>query len=80
MCPRQGALVPKLTFPFVQFTVAGLGAKLAKRRCYNGMEDVMGPTVAFQSQGGRLPAAEIDYALPNTQGYDEVKYAGLAGN
>src|SRR3954447_10171633 len=58
-------------------------------------------TVAFQGQGGRLPAAEwtlasvlkrggyqtyftgkwhlgeADYALPNAQGYDEMKYAGL---
>ena len=58
-------------------------------------------TVAFQGQGGGLPAAEwtlgsvlktggyktfftgkwhlgeADYALPNAQGYDEMKYAGL---
>jgi arylsulfatase len=58
-------------------------------------------TVAFQGQGGGLPAAEWtlasvlkkagyqtfftgkwhlgedDYALPNAQGYDEMKYAGL---
>ena len=58
-------------------------------------------TVAFQGQGGGLPAAEwtiasvlktagyqtfftgkwhlgeSDYALPNAQGYDEMKYAGL---
>ena len=58
-------------------------------------------TVAFQGQGGGLPAAEwtlasvlktggyktfftgkwhlgeFDYALPNAQGYDEMKYAGL---
>jgi arylsulfatase len=58
-------------------------------------------TVAFQGQGGDLPAAEwtlgsvlktagyntfftgkwhlgeADYALPNAQGYDEMKYAGL---
>jgi Sulfatase len=57
--------------------------------------------VAFQGQGGGLPAAEwtlasvlktggyktfftgkwhlgeADYALPNAQGYDEMKYAGL---
>ena len=58
-------------------------------------------TVAFQGQGGGLPAAEwtlasvlktagyqtfftgkwhmgeADYALPNAQGYDEMKYVGL---
>ena len=58
-------------------------------------------TVAFQGQGGGLPAAEwtlasvlkrggyhtyftgkwhlgeADYALPNAQGYDEMRYAGL---
>jgi arylsulfatase A-like enzyme len=58
-------------------------------------------TVAFQGQGGGLPAAEwtlgsvlkqggyrtfftgkwhlgeADYALPNAQGYDEMKYCGL---
>src|SRR6201987_1300267 len=58
-------------------------------------------TVAFQGEGGGLPAAEwtlasvlktggyktffagkwhlgeADYALPNAQGYDEMKYAGL---
>lgn len=58
-------------------------------------------TVAFQGQGGGMPAAEwtlasvlktggyktfftgkwhlgeADYALPNAQGYDEMKYAGL---
>ncbi|MDM0114868.1 arylsulfatase [Variovorax sp. J22R133] len=58
-------------------------------------------TVAFQGQGGGLPAeewtlasvlkkggyktffsgkwhlGEADYALPNAQGYDEMKYAGL---
>jgi len=58
-------------------------------------------TVAFQGQGGGLPAAEwtlgsvlktggyktfftgkwhlgeADYALPNSQGYDEMKYCGL---
>jgi arylsulfatase A-like enzyme len=58
-------------------------------------------TVAFQGQGGGLPAAEwtlasvlktagyntfftgkwhlgeSDYALPNAQGYDEMRYAGL---
>src|SRR5277367_3659429 len=58
-------------------------------------------TVAFQGQGGGLPAAEWtlasvlktagyqtfftgkwhlgedDYALPNAQGYDEMKYCGL---
>ncbi|MBB3146355.1 arylsulfatase [Phyllobacterium trifolii] len=58
-------------------------------------------TVAFQGQGGGLPAAEwtlasvlkrggyhtyftgkwhlgeADYALPNAQGYDDMKYAGL---
>jgi arylsulfatase A-like enzyme len=58
-------------------------------------------TVAFQGQGGGLPAAEwtlasvlktggyktfftgkwhlgeADYAIPNAQGYDEMKYAGL---
>jgi arylsulfatase len=58
-------------------------------------------TVAFQGQGGGLPAAEwtlasvlkqagyhtyftgkwhlgeADYSLPNAQGYDEMKYAGL---
>ena len=58
-------------------------------------------TVAFQGQGGGLPAAEwtlasmlktaeyntffigkwhlgeYDYALPNAQGYDEMKYCGL---
>src|SRR5215475_13261029 len=58
-------------------------------------------TVAFQGQGGGLPAAEwtlasvlkqagyqtfftgkwhlgeADYALPNAQGYDEIKYVGL---
>ena len=58
-------------------------------------------TVAFQGQGGGLPAAEwtlasvlktagyqtfftgkwhlgeADYAMPNAQGYDEMKYAGL---
>jgi len=58
-------------------------------------------TVAFQGQGGGLPAAEwtlasvlktggyntfftgkwhlgeADYALPNAQGFDEMKYAGL---
>jgi arylsulfatase A-like enzyme len=58
-------------------------------------------TVAFQGQGGGLPAAEwtlasvlkqggyqtyftgkwhlgeSDYALPNAQGYDEMKYVGL---
>lgn len=58
-------------------------------------------TVAFQGQGGGLPAAEwtlasvlkrggyhtyftgkwhlgeADYALPNAQGYDEMKYTGL---
>ena len=58
-------------------------------------------TVAFQGQGGDLPAAEWtiasvlkeggyqtyftgkwhlkedDYALPNAQGYDEMKYVGL---
>ena len=58
-------------------------------------------TVAFQGQGGGLPAAEwtlasvlkqggyhtyftgkwhlgeADYALPNAQGYDQMKYAGL---
>jgi len=58
-------------------------------------------TVAFQGEGGGLPAAEwtlasvlktagyqtfftgkwhlgeSDYALPNAQGYDEMKYAGL---
>src|SRR5512139_2358694 len=58
-------------------------------------------TVAFQGQGGGLPAAEwtlasvlktggyktfftgkwhlgeADYALPNAQGYDEMKYAGF---
>ena len=58
-------------------------------------------TVAFQGQGGGLPAAEwtlasvlkqggyqtyftgkwhlgeADYALPNAQGYDVMKYAGL---
>ena len=58
-------------------------------------------TVAFQGQGGGLPAAEwtlasvlktagyktfftgkwhlgeADFALPNAQGYDEMKYAGL---
>jgi arylsulfatase A-like enzyme len=58
-------------------------------------------TVAFQGEGGGLPAAEwtlalvlktagyktfftgkwhlgeADYALPNTQGYDEMQYAGL---
>ena len=58
-------------------------------------------TVAFQGQGGGLPAAEwtlasvlkqggyktyftgkwhlgeADYALPNAQGYDEMKYGGL---
>ncbi len=58
-------------------------------------------TVAFQGQGGGLPAAEwtlasmlktagyktfftgkwhlgeSDYALPNAQGYDEMKYCGL---
>src|SRR5262249_29023770 len=58
-------------------------------------------TVAFQGQGGGLPAAEwtlgsvlkqagyqtfftgkwhlgeADYSLPNAQGYDEMRYAGL---
>ena len=58
-------------------------------------------TVAFQGQGGGLPAAEwtlasvlktggyhtffagkwhlgeADYALPNAQGFDEMKYCGL---
>ncbi len=58
-------------------------------------------TVAFQGQGGGLPAAEwtlgsvlkqagyrtfftgkwhlgeADYALPNAQGYDEMRYCGL---